>query len=192
MPTFLSEAIAWLKPHHGLDLLCPLLLAMWIAWGDLKTRRIPNYLTFGSALAGLGVQVWLHGWAGLAAGGLGLALGLGLLLIPYLMGGMGAGDVKALAALGAWLGPSQTFFLFIYMGLAGGLLALGVIISKGWQRGWLRKEWHTLLNWFLCRGHGLSSPASFPTSGEAAKIKTKGIPYGVAMALGMLCLFWIG
>ncbi len=191
MPTFLSEAAAWLKPHHGLDLLCPLLLTLWIAWGDLKTRRIPNYLTFGSALAGLLVQAWLHGWAGLAAGGEGLALGLGLLIVPYLLGGMGAGDVKALAALGAWLGPSQTLFLFIYMGLAGGLLALGAIIfRKLWRRAWLREGWHRLLNRLLCHSHGLSSPASLPTRDRAPR--SKGIPYGVAMALGMLCLFWVG
>jgi prepilin peptidase CpaA len=188
LPNFLSEAATWLKPHHGLDLLCPLLLAVWIAWGDIKTRRIPNYLTLGSALAGLAVQTWLHGWPGLSAGLLGLALGMGLLLVPYLMGGMGAGDVKALAALGAWLGPTQTLYLFIYMGIAGGILALGVIIWKGLWRGQLRQGWHSLLNSVLCRGHVLSSPVPVPVKVSG----TKGIPYGVAMALGMVCLFWKG
>jgi prepilin peptidase CpaA len=53
-----------------------------------------------------------------------MALGLGLLLLPWLMGGMGAGDVKALGALGAVLGPEQVFHVFLYMGLYGGVLAI--------------------------------------------------------------------
>jgi prepilin peptidase CpaA len=190
LPNFLSEATAWLKPHQGLDLLCPLLLTVWIAWWDLKTRRIPNYLTFGTALAGLAVQAALHGWSGLPAGLLGLALGLGLLLPFYLLGGMGAGDVKALAALGAWLGPTQTLYLFIYMAMAGGIIALGVIIYKELWRNQLRQGWHGLLNWVLCQGHAWGSRAVVPVDVKVSR--TKGIPYGVAMALGMTYLFWRG
>ncbi len=111
--------------------LSPFLLSLVMAVGDWRTRRIPNYLTFGGALAGIVFQTAVFGWPGLAQALLGLFLGLGLLLLPYILGGMGAGDVKALAALGAWLGPKGCFSVFCYMGLAGGLMSLGVLLWKG-------------------------------------------------------------
>ena len=129
-----SETQAWLGSHARL--LLPFLIAVWISWGDLRTRKIPNYLTFGAALAGLAFNFIFAGWGGLADGVLGLFLGFGLLILPYILGGMGAGDVKALAALGAWLGPKGTLYLFIYMGLAGGVMALAVLAWNGilWQK----------------------------------------------------------
>ena len=65
-----------------------------------------------------------------------MLLGFACLILPYLWGGMGAGDVKALAALGAWLGPKLTVFLFCYMGIAGGIIAVGYLVWQGilWQR----------------------------------------------------------
>jgi prepilin peptidase CpaA len=173
----------WWGVHAGLAL--PLLFTLVIAWRDLKTRRIPNYLTLGAALAGLGFQLGFYGWGGLVHGLLGLALGFGLLLIPYLLGGMGAGDVKALAALGAWLGPGRTFQFFLYMAIAGGLIALAALLWKGLLGARLRQTWHLLLNWMLSRPHGLGTQASPGTEGHS-------IPYGVAMALGMMALFIIG
>ena len=118
-----TEAVGWMSSRW--NLLIPLALTMWIAWGDIKTRRIPNYLTLGTAVAGLAFNFMAHGLPGLADGILGMLLGFAFLILPYLWGGMGAGDVKALAALGAWLGPKLTVFLFCYMGIAGGVIALG-------------------------------------------------------------------
>ena len=108
-------------PVAHLNLIPPFLIALWISYEDLRTRKIPNYLTFGAALAGLAYNLAVSGWGGLGDGLLGLLLGLAFLILPYLMGGMGAGDVKALAALGAWLGPAGTLYLFCYMAIAGGL-----------------------------------------------------------------------
>lgn len=163
-------------------LVLPLLLTLWIAVSDVKTRRIPNYLTLGGALAGLVFQALSYGWWGLQDGLLGLILGFSLLIIPYILGGMGAGDVKALAALGAWLGPAKTFQLFLYMALAGGVLALAVLLWKGLLWGKLRQLWTYAVNLVLCRPFGLERPPS-------PALPTQGIPYGVAMALGMLALF---
>jgi prepilin peptidase CpaA len=168
-------------------LVLPLLLAATMAWRDLRTRRIPNYLTLGAALAGLGFRLGYYGWWGLASGFLGLALGFGLLIFFYLMGGMGAGDVKALAALGAWLGPWPTLMLSLYMAVVGGLLAIGVLWWKGllWSR--IRRGWTIMVSWVLFRPYGLEkSPTPPPVP------KTQGIPYAVALALGMLILVVIG
>jgi prepilin peptidase CpaA len=163
----------------------PLSLSLWMAWEDLKFQRIPNYLTCGTALAGLAFQVACHGWPGLAQGLKGLALGFGLLIIPHLLGFMGGGDVKALAALGAWLGPMSTFLLFCYMSLGGGLMALTVLWWQGRLRATCRRLWLLLLNAVLCRSLRVEiEPA--PPHGP------RGFPYGVAMAMGMAGLAILG
>jgi prepilin peptidase CpaA len=157
-----------------------------MAWGDARTRRIPNYLTLGATLAGLGFQLGAHGWPGLGQGLLGFCVGFALMIGFYLKGGMGAGDVKALAALGTWLGPLPTLYLFIYMGLSG----VPLIIIFLWRRGELkaraRQWWALLVNRFLLRSQP-SSPSPAP-----APAKSEGLPYAVALALGMVLLCWQG
>lgn len=91
---------------------------------DTLYCRIPNIFTLCAIIAGFSIQIWTKGPAGLSSSLLGLLVGFSLLLLPYLMGGMGAGDVKALAALGAILGPFDTFQSFLYMGLIGGVLSI--------------------------------------------------------------------
>ena len=159
----------------------PLLLSVCMAVSDWRTRRIPNYLTFGGALAGLVFQTAVSGLSGLTQGVTGLLLGFTLLLLPYIYGGMGAGDVKALAALGAWLGPRAIFSVFCYMGLAGGLLSLGFLIAHGALWNYLRQGWIFLQNLILCRSRQIIFGALTPESKS-----TPGLPYGVAIALGMV------
>jgi prepilin peptidase CpaA len=174
-----AEAVGWMSSRG--HLLIPLALTVWIAWGDVRTRRIPNYLTLGTAVAGLAYNVMSHGLPGLADGFLGMLLGFACLVLPYLWGGMGAGDVKALAALGAWLGPKLTLFLFCYMGIAGGIIAVGYLVWQGslWEK--IKQGWTFLLNLMLSRPAGPPPP---PSSADL----TEGIPYGVAIAVGMLVL----
>ena len=183
---FSGDLPAWLNSLGFL--FWPLLLALWLAIGDVRTRRIPNYLTLGIALSGLAYQLGLQGWQGAVHSFTGLALGFGLLFIPYAMGGMGAGDVKALAALGAWLGPWATFLLFCYTAVAGGLLALGVLWWRGllWKK--IRQGWVALVNWLLRRPFG-GEPAS---AARKTLDLTSGLPYGVAIALGMTILYLRG
>jgi prepilin peptidase CpaA len=180
-----SHIISWLEPRGVL--LFPLFFALLMAGVDVKSRRIPNYLTMTTALSGLALRGACYGIPGLIDGFIGLLLGFGLLFLPYYLNGMGAGDVKALAALGAWLGPKATFFLFIYMGIAGGILALAFL----WWRCLL---WQTLrqakvfaVNLILSQHFEASSQA---TPGQSSE--DQGIPYGVAIAMGMLAVFWIG
>jgi len=179
----LAEAVGWMSSRG--HLLIPLALTWWIAWGDLRSRRIPNYLTLGTAVAGLAYNFMSLGLSGLADGFLGMLLGFAFLILPYLWGGMGAGDVKALAALGAWLGPKLTLFLFCYMGIAGGIIAVGYLVWQGilWQK--IKEGWVFLLNLILCRPDGPPRPPS------QAQL-TEGIPYGVAIAVGMLVLVGVG
>jgi len=179
----MAHAVDWISSRG--NLLIPLALTWWIAWGDLKTRRIPNYLTLGTAVAGLAYQFITQGLGGLTAGILGMLLGFAFLILPYLWGGMGAGDVKALAALGAWLGPRLTVVLFCYMGIAGGVIALGYLLWSGnlWVK--IKQGWIFLVNLILCRPAGMPPPPS-PSQ------LTEGIPYGVAIAVGMMVLVGVG
>jgi prepilin peptidase CpaA len=97
---------------------------------DLYTRRVPNALTMGLTAAGFAFAA--TGITGIGVGGAigGFALGLGLMLPGHLLGKTGAGDVKLLAAVGAWLGPAQTGQAFLYTALAGGVLAVVVAIRR--------------------------------------------------------------
>jgi prepilin peptidase CpaA len=97
---------------------------------DVRTRRIPNWLTGAIAGAGFGLAFGGGGVTPLQAT-LGLALGLALMLPGHVIGATGAGDVKLMAAVGAFLGPSLVFRAFLYSALAGGVLALAVAARRG-------------------------------------------------------------
>jgi prepilin peptidase CpaA len=171
-----------------LQLVLPLLFALAMGWSDARTRRIPNYLNLSCALAGLGYQLGFHGLAGLTDGLLGMVLGFGLLILFYLKGGMGAGDVKALAALGTWLGFWQTLYLFIYMAFSGVLLVILILWWRGalWSR--IKRGWRFLVGWVLLRPH----PGASGEAAPAAPEKPEAIPYAVAMAMGMAIICWLG
>ena len=91
---------------------------------DTRYAKIPNLLNALMALAGLLLSTAASGWSGALLSLSGLALGIALLLLPYLMGGFGAGDVKALGALGALVGPHALMHIFVYMALFGGGMAV--------------------------------------------------------------------
>lgn len=92
--------------------------ALW----DLRARRVPNALNLGIALCGLAANAAAQGWSGLAHGGLGVALGFALILVPFAMRLYRGGDAKLVMALGAWLGPVGIAWAFAFGVVLGGLL----------------------------------------------------------------------
>lgn len=103
----------------------PTLIVLAVAtFTDLRSRRIPNWLVLPFLVAGVIVSGWLYGWHGLGQSFSGLGLGALLFGILYWMGGMGMGDVKLCAAIGAWIGPAQLVTALVITGMAGGLMAL--------------------------------------------------------------------
>ena len=104
----------------------------------MRTRRIPNWLTGATAAAGLGLWIQQLGADGLVPWTVGLVVGGVLLAVPYALGGMGAGDLKLLAALGSVGGVGFVLRAAVLTGLAGGLLAIGVLAMRAWRgpRGW--------------------------------------------------------
>ena len=92
---------------------------------DYRTKRIPNWLTVSAAVLGLAYNSFAPGGLGPVAALIGFAIGFSLLLLPWLLGGGGMGDVKLLAALGAWLGP---VLILVSFGLAAMLAACAAVV----------------------------------------------------------------
>ena len=113
-----------------------LLLTAVAAWEDTRTRKIPNVITGPALLLGIGAQL-LHGWMvhkGWGGGLLSLvgALVAGAVLLPgWLAKWMGAGDVKLMAAVGAWLGFPLSFYAVLFTLVAGGAIAVVVALRRG-------------------------------------------------------------
>jgi prepilin peptidase CpaA len=144
---------------------------------DLKRRRIPNRLTFAAMAAGLIAQAGHDGWLGAVSSLAGITLGLGLLLPVYAMGGMGAGDVKLLGAVGGFLGPGGVVTAFLVSAGVGGLYAFAVWLSHWGIRDGFRRLLSLLTT--LCLTGRLRSALTSPDSQPQLR-------YGVAIALGTM------
>ncbi|HWW82599.1 MAG TPA: prepilin peptidase [Vicinamibacterales bacterium] len=114
---------------------------------DLRSRRIPNVLTFGSAAAALVFHVATGGVGGLVSACEGWAVGVAFFFLPFALGGMGGGDIKLVAALGAWMGPGAAFWLGLYTGIAGGVFAVVVSICRGYLGQAMSNIWLLLTHW---------------------------------------------
>jgi prepilin peptidase CpaA len=113
----------------------PIVVVLVIAtFTDVRSRRIPNWLVLPFLVLGIGVSTWRYGWHGLGQSAGGAALGLVIFGFLFWMGGMGAGDVKLLAAIGAWIGPGQLMIALVFTGLAGGAMALAWAASGGFLK----------------------------------------------------------
>ena len=112
--------------HYGLAI--GLLVAAVI---DVRESRIPNWLTLSLAAFGMGVHSWVHGLEGFVFSLEGLGVGFVCLILFYAKGGMGAGDVKLLGAIGSILGPGQVVFAFAFAAILGGLYSLALLCDQG-------------------------------------------------------------
>lgn len=97
---------------------------------DLRSQKIYNWLTFPLILSGLAAHTINGGLDGLTLSAGGFGLGLVLMVVPFFIGVMGAGDVKLMAGIGAWLGVNATFTAFLFTCLAGGVYALFVMLRN--------------------------------------------------------------
>jgi prepilin peptidase CpaA len=157
------------------------LLLLATVW-DVRRQRIPNLITFGGALCGFVLQVLLGGLDGLWAGLGGWAVGLAFLLPGFLLGFTGAGDVKLMAASGAYLGPATTLYAAAASVAAGALLALAYLAWVPALRSgagpWVR--YRGMLQCLFVTGRPSYVP---PTTDEVAGRR---FPYAIAIATGTL------
>lgn len=158
-----------------LKIILTFLLVIIAAVYDYRSRRIPNLLTMPAMVAGLALNACLSGGTGLEQSLLGLLLGVGLLLIPFAIGGMGAGDVKLLAAVGALNGPHFVLFTCIYGAIAGGVMAVVLLLLKGRAQAVFANVVSTLV-----------------IPGQSLAKTNLGIPYGIAIGIGALITWYLG
>jgi len=92
------------------------------AISDYRTRRLPNWLTVPACGAAIVLHTAVNGLTGLTFAMLGFATGFSILLVLWLIGGGGGGDVKLMGALGAWLGASLTVHVFLFTAALAALL----------------------------------------------------------------------
>jgi prepilin peptidase CpaA len=150
---------------------------------DLRWQKIPNWLTFPAMTSGVVYSIILYGLKGLLFSILGLILGMGFFLIPYLIGGMGAGDVKLMGALGTFLGAENVFWACIFSFVFGGFYGICHLIYKRKTKSYLRRYGVMVKTFFSTGNLSYLSPS--------IEEKSQKISYGVAIAGGtILSIFW--
>ena len=168
--------------------------AAWVYWFasgvlvlaaiiDGRQLRVPNWLTYPFAAVGF---LYSHAPGDLTILGSlsGLVLGLALLMPLYAIGGMGAGDVKLLAGLGAWVGPLAVFQAFLWTAVVGGLIALAMMVASGR----FRKHWEMIgtLGREIAR---VKHPVLLAEAAAARKPRMTLLPYGIPIAIGSIASF---
>lgn len=157
---------------------CLTIFILTAVFTDLKSRRIPNLLIGGGLAIAFSYHFYSRGLPGLIFGLKGFAVGMALLLLPFVLGGIGAGDVKLLGLIGAFKGGMFAFSTFIWMALWGGVIAVILLMAKGQLIATARR----LANGMLVAGVGMGTLGSM-TSKEEFFIY---YPYAAAIALGAL------
>jgi prepilin peptidase CpaA len=146
---------------------------------DVKSRRIPNYITFPSILLGLAMHLAIGGWKqfllSLVAG---LICGIAFLLF-YIAGGMGAGDVKLMTAVGCIAGLPHVAYLLVLTALAGGIMALGLAFARG-------RLQQTISNVGAIASHHTQEGLAPHPDINLSNASTLRLPYALAIASGTL------
>ena len=151
---------------------------------DVRHRRIPNVLTFGAALVAIVFHTWMAGTHGLIVAAGGWFVGLLLFLPFFLLRGMGGGDVKLFAALGAWIGPGDTVTLAIYTSIAGGVLGVAVALSRNYLGTAVRNLKTMVVSWCLL------GPRPIPAV-TLEDSKAPRLAYAVPMLIGAMVTIWL-
>jgi prepilin peptidase CpaA len=151
---------------------------------DVRTRRIPNALNLGAAAAAVCFAFVHAGLPGLTTALAGWFLAAALFFPFFAVGGMGAGDVKLLAAIAAWLGPLDAIYLAFFSSLAGGVAALVVSVKRGHGRLAVSNIWLMFAHW---RVVGLR-----PVPGLTLRdSRAPRLAYAVPIAIGALFTLWL-
>lgn len=157
-----------------------LVVSLWAGWLDWRFRRIPNWLTVSAFFLGIATNTVISSWQGTKLALEGAGIGLGVFLIPVLLRGIGAGDLKLMGALGACLGPWKLVGVLFVSIFISGIMAILEIVRK-------RRIKETLINMgVLLRAFvtfGMGSQEALVTLDDPGSLR---LPFGVATALAMV------
>jgi prepilin peptidase CpaA len=146
--------------------------------------KVPNWLTYPLILSGWVYSTWAFGWEGLGWSMVGTLIGLALLLPAYAVGGMGAGDVKLLAGVGAWIHMSHTLYAFGISAVVGALLAiLMVLYRRSWKHHFA--QFRVILSELLT----IRDPQKLSEIAAERKPSMLLLPYGIPIAIGTIAYF---
>jgi len=160
-------------------ILVPLFVSLFLsAIRDIRFQKIPNWLTYPTMIVSIAYHSSFNGFRGLLFSIEGVCLGIALLILPYLFGGMGAGDVKLLGAVGGVLGPKGVFVAFLFTAIVGGIYALVLLAVNGYLKETINR-YKTILMTFL-----LSKKFFYIPIPE--RKKSPRLCYGIAIAVGTL------
>jgi prepilin peptidase CpaA len=151
---------------------------------DWRTRRIPNELTFSAALLAIACQGVIAGPDGARTAAFGWLVGVALFFPFFAVGGLGAGDVKLLGAIGAWLGAATVMRVAMYSAMAGGVLALVVALRSGYLRTALRNIVFLLKYW---KTTGFQPADGLTLSDE----QTPKLAYAFPVLTGLVVTLWL-
>ncbi|MGE5418105.1 MAG: prepilin peptidase [Acidobacteriota bacterium] len=160
------------------------LLLMLAVITDMKSRKIPNLLLGIGIVAAFAWNFYFQGLGGLLFSLKGFGVGIVLLVVPFILGGMGSGDVKLLGMIGAFRGSSYALSTFIWMALIGGVLAMFYLIKEGQLQTTFNRLGRGMVN-----AVKLQQTSAFLNSTNKKEFKIY-FPYGVAIALGALAAHW--
>jgi len=156
---------------------CALIVA---AVNDMRFQKIPNLLTYPTMGIALGYHFVMNGLDGLLFSAGGLALGIAVFILPYLMGVMGAGDAKLMGAVGAILGARGVFIAFLFTAIIGGVYALIVVLIKRQHfKGFFKRQAATLKTFIFTRQF-------IPISGDNNEKKPWNVVFGLFRIFGIL------
>ncbi len=150
---------------------------------DLRNRRIPNWLVLPFMPAGVVVSGWTHGWHGVGQSLAGFGLGAAIYGLLFALGGMGMGDVKLCAAVGAWIGPSQLMIALVITSLAGGVMVVCWAAARGFLDSLFSGSAELV---FGLKQRGLRPHPELALSNPRARK----LPYAPAIAIGTLMSFF--
>lgn len=179
----------------GLDSVLKGLIENWHIWFvsavlvvaaviDGYKLKVPNWLTFPLILAGWTYSGIAEGWVGLGYSLLGTGAGLALLLPLYAIGGMGAGDVKLLAGVGAWVWSTTTFYAFCWSAVIGGVIALCMVL---YRRSWAKHRDN--FGMILTEIVTVRDPGELSAIAAQRKPSMLLLPYGIPIAIGTIGYF---
>ncbi|WP_180538341.1 A24 family peptidase [Nevskia soli] len=159
-------------------------VALLAGWFDFRSRRIPNWITVSGVLLGFGLNTSFFGFAGALSAAEGLALALIVYIPLYILRGMGAGDVKLMAALAAMAGPTNWLIIFLVTSLLGGVAALVLVLAR-------KRFAQTWFNVLTLVGSLARFEAPYRTNIEldVRESQSLRLPHGTVIAFGAaLCL----